>query len=74
MIVFILAAAAASASPVAEPRQGAGPPLVQAAATVRIVSGARITSTDLPKEAVIRDTHVTGPDGVKRDARIVEFP
>lgn len=74
MIVFILAATAASAIPAAKPRYGASPPLVQATATVRILSGARITSTDLPKEAVVRDTQITGPDGVKHDARLVEFP
>jgi len=51
-----------------------GAPMIQATATVRIVPGARITAAQLPSDAIIRDTRVTGPDGVERDARLVEFP
>jgi hypothetical protein len=74
MFVLALAAAMASASPPPEQRSGTGTPLIQATATVRIVVGARISATELPDEALVRDTRVTGPDGVERKARLVEFP
>jgi hypothetical protein len=74
MFVIALAAAVASVSPSPEQRTGTGAPLIQATATVRIVAGARISATAIPNEALVRDTRVTGPDGVKRDARLIEFP
>jgi hypothetical protein len=74
VFTFVLAAAVASASPAPEQRQSISAPLVQATATVRIVPGARVTATEIPGEALVRDTRVTGPDGVERNARLVEFP
>jgi hypothetical protein len=74
VIALVLAAAAALSSPIPEARPGGSTPAVQATATVRIVPGARVTATEIPEEAVVRDAKVTGPDGVQRPARLVEFP
>jgi len=74
MFVIVLATALAGASPPPVQRPGTGTPLIQATATVRIVAGARISATELPDEALVRDTRVTGLDGVERKARLVEFP
>ena len=73
--MFLLAAAAAAAT-AAEPlpRAVAVPVAAEATATVRIVAGALISATELPDEALVRDTRVTGPDGVERKVRLVEFP
>ena len=74
MFLIAIATAVAGASPPPEQRPGRRTPLTQATATVRIVAGARISATELPDEALVRDTRVTGPDGVERKARLVEFP
>ena len=74
MIVLSLAAAMAIAPVVAEARPGAATAAVQATATVQIVSGARVTASELPSEAVVREAQVIGPDGVQRRVRLVEFP
>jgi hypothetical protein len=74
MMLLALAAAVATSPLVPEVRPGAAAPIVQATATVRIVSGARVSAAELPSEALVRETQVTGPDGVKRQARLVEFP
>ena len=75
MNALLLLAVAASGSAQA-PVEPIAPrtPLVQATATVRIVSGERITAGELPRTAIVRDTKVRGADGIERDARIVEFP
>jgi hypothetical protein len=74
VLILALAVAMATAGPQPDSRASASSPAIQATATVRIVSGARISATELPDEALVRDTWVTGPDGVQHKARLVEFP
>lgn len=71
MLTIALAAAAAAAQPASPPRIELA---VQARASVRIVSGSRITAEKLPEEAIVRETEVRGADGSKATARLIEFP
>ena len=74
MLVIAFAAATAAAQP-PQPSLPPGVSVVeQARATVRIVSGARITAARQPHVAVVRDTQVRGEDGSAKTARLVEFP
>lgn len=71
MLVFALAVAAAAAQPILPPGISA---VQQARATVRIVSGARVTAERTPDDALIRDTRIRGEDGTQKTARLIEFP
>jgi hypothetical protein len=71
MLTIALAAAAAAAQPATPPRIELA---AQARATVRIISGSRITAEKPPAEAIVRDTEVRSADGSKSTARLVEFP
>jgi hypothetical protein len=70
--MLLLALLAATAAPQAPPSTG---PLVrQAQATVRIVAGARITSDELPRDSLVRETVVRSADGSEVQTKLVEFP
>ena len=45
----------------------------QATATVRIVSGARITAAQMPPDALVTTTEIRGADGSTSPARLIEF-
>jgi len=47
--------------------------IAEATATVRIVSGARITATTQPPDAQVHTVQLPGADGLPRVSRIVEF-
>jgi hypothetical protein len=70
MLIFPLLAAVAA--------QPAQPPKLevaaQARAVVRIVRGERISASELPADAIVRETRVRGADGADRAYRLVEFP
>jgi len=68
--MFFLAAVLAGTAGDPAPRA----PIVQATATVRILPGARITASEVPETAIVRETRVRGSDGIERNARLVEFP
>ena len=68
MLAFLAAIAAQPAQP---SRLEAA---VQAQASVRIVRGERITASEIPADAIVRDTRVSGADGVASTYRLVEFP
>jgi hypothetical protein len=71
--MLLIAIAAATAA--AQPSLPAGPSAIQQArATVRIISGARVTAEKLPLEAIVRNTQVSSADGSQGTARLVEFP
>lgn len=70
LLAALLAATAAAQSPQAV----GGTTLQQASATVRIVPGERISAAELPRDALVRDTHVKGADGQSKTVRLVEFP
>lgn len=70
MAFALLAASAAAQSP-APPRE----PLVQQArATVRILPGARVTATEIPDYALLKNKVEQQPDGSRTLSRLVEFP
>lgn len=69
--MLLLALLAATAQAPAQPRAEA---VVQAQASVRIVSGVRVTADQLPREALVRDSKVEAADGSQTTARLVEFP
>ena len=71
MLVIALVAATAAAQPSDRPAASA---VHQAKASVRIVSGERITAERLPESALVRDTEVRSADGSLKTARLVEFP
>ncbi|QNM82116.1 hypothetical protein H8M03_08755 [Sphingomonas sabuli] len=68
--LLALAAATAVQTPVA-PRQ---PLAQQATATVRIISGARVTATEIPTDTQVKVMETRRPDGSRVASRIVEFP
>ena len=72
--MFWLAAAAIAASTSAPPSGGPGPVVVEATATVRIVSGVRLKLNALRNVGAPRahDTIVTA-DGSQKVARLIEF-
>jgi hypothetical protein len=47
--------------------------VAEATATVRVVSGARITATDQPANAQVQTVQLPGADGHPRVSRIVQF-
>ena len=71
MFIIALAAAVAAAHSATPPRIDLA---VQARASVRILSGARITAGKPPAEALVRETEVRGADGSRTTARLIEFP
>lgn len=71
MLLLALVATVAAAQPSGQSRTGA---IQQATASVRIISGARITPTEMPESAIVRDTQMRGADGSRTMSRIVEFP
>ena len=70
MVILSLFAAVA-AQPAQPPRLEVAR---QATATVRIVKGERISATQLPGYAIIRETRLRGADGIESAYRLVEFP
>ncbi len=76
LLSLLLAAASAGADSAPRPAAGdrGGAVVRQATASVRIVSGERISASDIPQSALVKDTQVRGSDGIERPARLVEFP
>lgn len=70
MLALAIFAASVPTQPQARPPK----PLVQATATVRIVSAARITREETPEGALVRKTQVRTADGRPEMVRLVEFP
>lgn len=70
LLVALIAASAA----VQAPQPSLRPAAQQATATVRIISGERITAAQLPQDAIIREAQIKGADGELRHVRLVEFP
>ena len=70
MVILTLLAAIA-AQPAQPPRLEVA---AQARASVRIVRGERVTATEIPADAIVRETKVRGADGVDSAYRLVEFP
>lgn len=68
MLVVLLAAAASIPAPPPRPAV-----VVQAQATVRIVSGARVKLGDRNADAQLRTTQFRDADGNRRPAKLVEF-
>lgn len=69
LVAAALLAAQATPSPPSPHRA-----LVQATASVRILSGERVSADNIPEAAIVRDTRVRGADGSQKPARLVEFP
>lgn len=70
MILIALAVAAAAPQPGLPPGISA---VQQARATVRIVSGARVTAEKPPEEALVRETKVSNADGSRTASLLIEF-
>ena len=70
MVILTLLAAIA-AQPAQPPRLEVA---AQARASVRIVRGERVTASEIPADALVRETRVRGADGVASSYRLVEFP
>ena len=68
--MMILALIAAAAAPPAEARPTA---VVQATATVRIISGKRLTLGTRTVDAELRRTRIRDRDGQVKPARLIEF-
>jgi hypothetical protein len=47
--------------------------IAEATATVRIISGARITATAQPADAQVETVRLPGADGQPRESRLIEF-
>lgn len=71
MLLLALVATVAAAQPSGHARTGA---IQQATASVRIISGARITAGNIPEGALVRDAQLRGADGSQTTSRIIEFP
>ena len=71
MLAFAFAAAAAASQPNLPQTHSV---VEQARATVRIVSGARVTAERIPPDAIVRETKVRSADGSQTTSRLVEFP
>jgi hypothetical protein len=73
LLLVLLAAADASSGATAGP-----PPRIeiaaQATATVRIVSGERVSPGSVPQVATVSDRKMRGADGIEKLVRLVEFP
>ena len=69
MMILALIAAAAAAQP-DQPRAGL---VVQATASVRIISGKRLTLGMRSSEAELRQTRVRDIDGQPKPAQLIEF-
>ena len=75
VLLALLAAAAASAPSSDRPTLSAHQPVVrQATASVRIVSGVRVESANIPADALVRNVRIQAADGSRQDSRLVEFP
>lgn len=70
LVLALLAATAAAQTPAASPLSA----VREARATVRIVSGVRVSAGKLPEEAQVRDTSRREPDGRQQTLRLIEFP
>lgn len=74
MILALFAAAAAGTPAAEQPTSSARRPVVQATATVRILSGIRVEAGSTPQDAIIRLVSLESADGSPRQAKLVEFP
>jgi hypothetical protein len=74
MAFLSLVAAALLAAQATPPLPSPQRALVQATASVRILSGERVSADKIPEAAIVRDTKVRGADGSEKPARLVEFP
>lgn len=74
MILALFAAAAAGAPAAEQPTSSARRPVVQATATVRILSGIRVEAASTPQDALVRLVSLESADGSPRQAKLVEFP
>ncbi|HET9459538.1 MAG TPA: hypothetical protein VFO51_06115 [Sphingomicrobium sp.] len=74
MILALFAAAAAGAPATEQPMSSARRPVVQATASVRILSGVRVEASSTPQDALVRLVPLESPDGSRRQAKLVEFP
>jgi len=74
MILALFAAAAAGAPAAEQPTSSARRPVVQATATVRILSGIRVEAASTPQDAIVRLVSQESADGSRRQAKLVEFP
>jgi len=74
LLTAVLAAAAGVAH-VALPSRPPNPRLSeQATATVHIVAGARIKSSERPEAAMVTEVKLSDGQGLARTARLIEFP
>jgi hypothetical protein len=71
MVLLALAAVAASAQSPSAPSR---PAIEQATATVRIVSGARISAAETPDTALVRNATIRQADGSDTTVKLIEFP
>lgn len=69
MVIFALLAATAAEPPPPPPAT----PLVQARATVRVLSGVRVKFGEEQENAQLRTSQVRDRDGQVQQARLVEF-
>lgn len=74
MILALFAAAAAGAPASEQPTSSVRRPVVQATASVRILSGVRVEAASMPQDALVRLVPLESADGSRRQARLVEFP
>lgn len=71
MLVLALIAATATAE---APAAARGEVVQQARASVRIISGVRVSAEQPPQEALVRDTEIENADGSRTTSRLIEFP
>lgn len=74
MVLLALALIAAPPSGAPAPPHRPTSAIQQASATVRIISGERITADHMPEAAIVTDTKIRAADGSETPARLVEFP
>ena len=68
LVVALLAAAASQQAAATRPT-----PVVQATATIRIISGERLKLGQQPQSAQLRQAQFRDSDGQVRPARLIEF-
>lgn len=71
--MFLIALLAATATAQADAPSGSAA-VRQATASVRIVSGARITTQERPEAAIVREVEVEDSDGTRKSVHLIEFP
>lgn len=71
MLVLALIAATAAAD---TPASSSGEAVEQARASVRVISGVRVSAEQPPQEALVRDTETANADGSWTRSRLIEFP